>query len=319
MIKHYLYERKGIMLIIALACICYWGVLFFEKVEIDVIYYSTLIYLLMTFLLGLIDFYRYQNKIKKIKWLSEHLNTENFDLQSDDYAMKTLIKVISQLQNQQSENLQTYDNKKKDMVDFYAMWIHQVKTPIFALKLLSTQSEILSEVIKIEHYIEMVLNYIKLQERSSDLVLESIKVHELVHQVVKSFSQVFISKKLKLLLLMDEVELVSDKKWLKFALSQILSNALKYTNDGQITIILNKYSLSIQDTGIGIQPQDLPRIFEKGFSGERSLEKENASGIGLYLCKKSLDLIGHEIEVQSQLEEGSTFIIHLHQTQMMYE
>ncbi len=319
MIKNYLKDRRVLLYIVAVACISYCSVLYFEKVAIDVIYYSSLIFFMMSFLLGMIDFYHYQKQIQRIKWLAQHLNTEKFDFQCNDYMLRCLVDIIVSLQTQQDEYSEEYEMQKREMIDFYALWIHQVKTPIFALKLLSTKSAVLSEITKIEHYIEMVLNYIKLQDGSEDLVLDRVQVHQLVHQVVKSFSRVFIVKKLNINLHLDEVELVSDEKWLKFALSQILSNALKYTNDGEICITLTQDSLSIQDTGIGMQPQDIPRIFEKGFSGGRILEKENASGIGLYLCKKSLDLLGHEIEVKSQLGEGSSFEIIFHQIDTIYE
>ena len=146
------------------------------------------------------------------------------------------------------------------------------------------------ELFKIEQYVEMVLSYLRMEEMSSDLAFEEYQLDDIVRQAVRKYSQMFILKRIRLDFQPLQRAVLTDEKWLVFVVEQILSNALKYTKEGSISIYLTTYReklmLAIRDTGIGISREDLPRVFEKGFTGYNGRADKKSTGIGLYLCKR---------------------------------
>lgn len=205
--------------------------------------------------------------------------------------------------------------KYNDMVDYYTVWAHQIKTPIASMRLkLQTMDsddsrELLLNLGRIERYVEMVMNFLRLDSDDSDYVFRESNLDEIIRGSVKKFSGDFINKKLSLCYKPVEYRVLTDEKWFSFVVEQILSNAIKYTKEGSISIYMDGNELCIKDTGIGIDEKDLPRVFEKGYTGFNGRMEKKASGIGLFLVKKTCDRLGHNIKVESKLGEGSTFRI----------
>lgn len=168
----------------------------------------------------------------------------------------------------------------------------------------------------------MVLGYLKIEDRSSDLVFQHYLLSDLVKQAIRKYANQFIRKNIKLELAPMEVTVLTDEKWLVFVLEQLLSNALKYTNQGTISIYLDPHqpkTLIIQDSGIGIASEDLPRIFERGYTGYNGRMDKKATGIGLYLCQKILAKLSHQIKITSQINLGTKVMINLERNDTMYE
>jgi signal transduction histidine kinase len=169
------------------------------------------------------------------------------------------------------------------------------------------------ELFKIEQYVDMVMYYQRLESISSDFLFRKYDLYDIVKQTLKKYAILFINSKLSLDLQEFECFVVTDEKWLQFALGQIISNALKYTPRGGISIYLEKTSgnaqLVVRDTGIGIRPEDLPRIFERGYTGYNGRLDKKSTGIGLYLCKRTLDKLSHTIEVSSEVGKGTKVTI----------
>ena len=208
--------------------------------------------------------------------------------------------------------------KLREKEDFFALWAHQIKTPIAALKLLFEDAdpntyECKSELFKIETYVEMALNYLRFEEMSGDLVLEKCSLNSIVKQTVKKFSTVFICQHLSVELDNLDCEVLTDDKWFSFVLEQVLSNALKYTKEGGIKIFSRDTDegkeIVVSDSGVGIKSEDLPRVFEKGYTGYNGRVDKKASGIGLYLCKGVCNKLGHGIRIESELGKGTDVII----------
>ena len=278
---------------------------------------ETLIYTgSLCFLAGLIgnamDFINYRKSYKKLKFLEKNIINNREDLPKSldiriDYYHKIIEKLYRELENEIQKNKQ----KNTDMVDYYSMWVHQIKTPIAAMNFLLDNEEVdqknlQQELFKIERYVEMVLTYIRLDSTSSDYVITKINLDEVVKDSVKKYATIFINKKIKLNYVSHETMVISDKKWLSFAFEQILGNSVKYSSTGgEITIETYENRLVIEDKGIGIKEEDLPRIFEKGFTGFNGRYEKKSSGLGLYLCKKTLDKLGHHIEISSKVGEGT--------------
>ncbi|MDO5424163.1 MAG: sensor histidine kinase [Eubacteriales bacterium] len=239
-------------------------------------------------------------------------------LEDTDYQQ-----IIQALRREQTALENEMNEKYTDMVDYYTVWAHQIKTPIASMQL-SMQREdsdfsrrLSADLFRIEQYVEMVLMFLRLDSDSTDYVFEELDLDSLIRQTVKKFSGEFYRRKLSLIYEPVQVTVLTDEKWLAFVIEQVLSNALKYTHEGAITIeVEESKTLCIRDTGIGIAPEDLPRIFEKGYTGYNGRTDKRASGIGLYLCKRICKNLGHRIFVDSAVDEGTVVRICLQEEKL---
>ena len=219
----------------------------------------------------------------------------------------------------QQRALETRMNAQyQDMLDYYTLWAHQIKTPIASMRLSLQQEDtpkarqLLQELSRAEQYVGMVMVYLRLTDGGSDFVLRTCDLDAIVRQAVRRFAGEFITRKLKLCYEPLNAACVTDEKWLLFVVEQVLSNALKYTREGSITITMeHPKTLVIRDTGIGIAPEDLPRVFEMGYTGTNGRIDRHASGIGLYLCRRICQNLGHTITAQSAMGQGTTVYIGL--------
>ena len=200
-------------------------------------------------------------------------------------------------------------NRLQDMTDYYTLWAHQIKTPIAAMGLLLQEEprpELEGELLKIEQYVEMVLGYLRLGSDSTDYVFRNCRLDDLLRQAVRKYARLFILKKISLDFQETGRTVLTDGKWLSFVLEQLLSNAVKYTPPGGlIRVYGDGDTLVIADNGIGIQPEDLPRVFEKGFTGFNGREDKKSTGIGLYLCREVMDRLNHGISIVSRPGQGT--------------
>ena len=229
------------------------------------------------------------------------------DLVEDDYQ-QLLESVLLKSNSRAAEQA----GRWQDMVDYYTLWAHQVKTPLAAMGLILQQSgapearELKEQLFKTEQYVEMVLAYLRMDSDSTDFLIQPCSLDALVRQSVRKYASLFIRKDIHLTLEGLEETVVTDEKWLCFALEQVLSNAVKYTPPGgSIRISAREGRLTVADNGVGIPPEDLPRIFEKGFTGKNGRVDKRASGIGLYLTHRILRRLGHGLAVASRPGEGT--------------
>lgn len=213
-----------------------------------------------------------------------------------------------------------------DMTEYYTVWAHQIKTPIAAMRL-ALQNEdtplsrrLTGEVGRVEQYVQMALTYLRLGSDSSDYVIRSCALDNIVRPAVRRFAGEFIQRKIQLNYQMLNYTVITDEKWLGFVVEQVLSNALKYTPQGSVSIYMEPDGvLCIRDTGIGVAPEDLPRVFEKGYTGYNGRSHRKASGLGLYLCREILTRLGHSVSAESQVDHGTTIRIDLRQHKTIQE
>lgn len=243
------------------------------------------------------------------------------NLDDEDYQ-----KLIAHLQEQNLQLRAKTDRRYAGMVDYYTMWVHQIKTPIASMRLtLQNEDSDLSrnlqeELMRIEQYVEMVLVFLRLDTDSTDYLFRSYRLDDMVCASVKKFAGQFIRRKIALDYQPMEAQVLTDEKWLSFVIEQLLSNALKYTPKGNIRIWMEQpLTLCIQDTGIGIAPEDLPRVFEKGYTGCNGRADKSASGIGLYLCRRICKNLGHTLEIQSTPGIGTTARLHMERKKLEIE
>ena len=289
------------------------------NLEIEAIYYSVILCAFIGLIYVCINFINYYKKhIQLYKLQSEiSISLENLPspktLMEEDYT-----NLILNLNNEYKTYISKSDIAKSDMIDYYTMWVHQIKTPISAMKLLIQTSEseissdLSSELFKIEQYVEMVLSYIRLGSNENDFVLKEYDLDNMIRQAVRKYAPLFIRKKINLDFQPTNYKVLTDEKWLVFVIEQLLSNAIKYTNKGKISIYsLENKKLVIEDTGIGISKEDIPRIFDKGFTGYNGRTDKKATGLGLYLCKKILDKLSHKISIESEVGVKTKVILDL--------
>ena len=311
-LKSYLKKNIKVYILFVVFIAIFFIMFYLYNLPLEALIYTGSFCFLASVIASFSDFVNYRESYKKLKFLEKNILNDLEDLPKSldiriDYYHKIIEKLYEELEKLTQENRQ----KNTDMVDYYSMWVHQIKTPIAAMNFLLDNEEVdqknlQQELFKIERYVEMVLTYIRLDSTSSDYVITKINLDEVVKDSVKKYATIFINKKIKLNYVSHETMVISDKKWLSFAFEQILGNSVKYSRaDGEITIKTYENRLVIEDKGIGIKEEDLPRIFEKGFTGFNGRYEKKSSGLGLYLCKKTLDKLGHHIEISSKVGEGT--------------
>ena len=219
------------------------------------------------------------------------------------------------------------ESRYTDLIEYYTVWAHQIKTPIASMHLSLQEEdspfsrELTEELQSIEQYVDMVLCYLRLDSSSTDYLIRSCDLDAILRQAVRKFASQFIRRRIKLVYEPTGFSVLTDEKWLLFVLEQLLSNAIKYTKGGgTVSITMNEPGiLCISDTGIGIAPEDLPRIFEKGYTGYNGRGDKKASGIGLYLCRRICGNLRHRITARSALGNGTVICLDLNRTELERE
>ena len=237
--------------------------------------------------------------------------------------------LVEKLEERESELYQKKSeaqSKLRDLLDYYTLWVHQIKTPIAASRLLvaevsdrEVKQQLEQEIFKIDSYTNLVLQYLRLESFHDDLVFEKVQVGDLVKEVVRKYALFFIQKGLTVNLHDLDKIIVTDKKWLLVVIEQILSNSLKYTKEGGLEIYMEGQELCIKDTGIGIKNSDVLRVFERGFSGYNGRLTQQSSGLGLYLSKKISEELGHRIRIESEVGKGTTVRIKFAEVKLVIE
>ena len=269
--------------------------------------------------------YRRKRRILKLWETNFRYSGEMEKPKGEGCFEETYLRIIENLEQDQQREREAWQNEQKKDREYYTRWSHQIKTPIAATNLLLSEKNldvraVKRELFRIEQYADMALQYQRLEGESSDLVLEKVKLHKMVSQTLKKLSTIFVYKKLHVKLGDLEKEIVTDEKWMCFILEQILTNAAKYTEEGgTIEIWLEQEVLCIRDNGIGIQEEDLPRIFEWGYTGYNGRLDKKSTGIGLSLTKEAAGLLQIGISMESLVGRGTTVFLNLAQKRVCGE
>ena len=273
-----------------LVCIVFITISVLATLEIEYVFLGIEILGFILFIYLIVHWFQYQ-KLSDVKDDNERLLNENRNLKSEML------------------------NQKDDLNAYFLMWLHQIKTPMTVSKLLldkpddTTNTKLKMQLMYIEQYINMAMNYLKMIDHSTDMDITEVNLDDIIKNLLKKYSLLFIHNHISLEYQSNLTYVVSDSQWLTILIEQILSNALKYTENGKITIqyLEDKHALEIRDTGIGIRSEDIPKIFDRGYSGFNGRMNEKSSGLGLYLARKISERLNIQIEVESKLSKGSVF------------
>ena len=304
--KHWFY----LLLVLFLMLLCLFYV---YQMNVEPLLYGYLLILFFFFVFIGSDFYKYilghqqRSSIREENIVSA-LSIEDMTLAGQDYH-----ELLEKMDHARVEAIMENENQINETMDYFTMWIHQVKLPIAGMQLLLEEEQldrksIQSQLTRINQYTDMVLAYLRMYSKQSDFLFRDVDLDDLIRQSIRYFSTDFIARKIHLDFQPTNQSVLTDEKWLVFVVEQILSNAVKYTRQGGITVFLEETpepTLVIRDTGIGIAPEDLPRIFEKGFTGYNGRSHKRSTGIGLYLCRRILTRLSHDIRVESEPGRGT--------------
>lgn len=286
----YMKSQSIILFGYLLVCIVFITIFVLATLEIEYVFLGIEILGFILIIYLIVHWFQYQ-KFSDIKDENERLLNENKNLKSEML------------------------NQKDDLNAYFLMWLHQIKTPMTVSKLLlekpdeTTNTKLKMQLMYIEQYINMAMNYLKMIDYSTDMDITQVNLDDIIKNLLKKYSLLFIHNHISLEYQSNLTNVVSDSQWLTILIEQILSNALKYTENGKIAIqyLEDKHALEIRDTGIGIRSEDIPKIFDRGYSGFNGRMNEKSSGLGLYLARKISERLNIQIEVESKLSKGSIF------------
>ena len=323
----YLKQRRRIWIVGAVFCVIFAVSFLLYHLPIGAVIYPTLLCAALGILIMFFDFLRVKREHEALSSIRSMTDVIAESLPKIDGIKDEDYQQILHLLSEEHNHYCTQTNRKyADMIDYYTVWAHQIKTPIASMRLhlqnedSALSRKLTSDLHRIEQYVEMVLTFLRLNSESTDYVIKEYDLDKIIKSAVRKFSADFIGRKLSLVYEPVNTTVITDEKWLSFVIEQVLSNALKYTPAGSITITLeNEKTLRIRDTGIGIASEDLPRVFENGYTGYNGRADKKASGIGLYLCKRICNNLGHTIIARSIVDVGTTIDIDFTQTKLEVE
>ncbi|MBF1085401.1 MAG: sensor histidine kinase [Solobacterium sp.] len=286
----YMKSQSVILFGFLLVCIVFITISVLATIEMEYVFLGIEILGFILFIYLIVHWFQYQ-KLSDVKDDNEKLLNENKNLKSEML------------------------NQKDDLNAYFLMWLHQIKTPMTVSKLLlekpdeTTNTKLKMQLMYIEQYINMAMNYLKMIDHSTDMDITEVNLDDIIKNLLKKYSLLFIHNHISLEYQSNLTYVISDSQWLTILIEQILSNALKYTENGKIAIqyLEEKHALEIRDTGIGIRSEDIPKIFDRGYSGFNGRMNEKSSGLGLYLARKISERLNIQIEVESKLSKGSIF------------
>ncbi|SHI81504.1 hypothetical protein SAMN02745163_00780 [Clostridium cavendishii DSM 21758] len=316
------FKEKIIFIIINLIVVIFTAI-FLEALDFN--NYATLFICILNFLVST-SFYIYDYKIKnkyykkvyeKLNILDKKYLISELICEGDFLESQILYDILVQANKSMNDEIATFINDKREYKEYVEMWIHEIKSPIAAIKLIidnnknNVTSNILNEIERIENYIEQSLFYSKSDQVEKDYIISKFNIKDVINNVVIRNSNVLIEKRITVKLDNCDEFVWCDKKWIEFIMHQIISNSVKYTQSDSGKILFNcnnnngEVILDISDNGIGINEKALVNIFKKGFTGENGRSFKEATGFGLYLCKKLCDSMGLGISIKSKENEGT--------------
>ncbi len=305
----------------ALLCLC--GLLFalvlsLYDLPVEAVGYGAVLCLALVAVFTLVDFGRWRRSIRALEAISGQaalalsLLPEASGQKERDYQA-----LLAELNETRRSIASAADARARETVDYYTMWVHQIKTPIAAMRLMLQEDdtdrgrELAAELFRVERYVELVLSYLRLGGDATDYVIRQADLDPILRQAARKYAPLFIRGRVSLDMQETGLRALTDEKWLQLVVEQVLSNAVKYAPGGHVKIWGTADQLFIEDDGVGIAPEDLPRIFDRGFTGCNGRMDKRATGIGLYLCRQICRRLGHTIGVDSELGRGTRVTIGL--------
>jgi signal transduction histidine kinase len=308
----YFASRRALLFLFAFTIIIVRVLGYLANQDVVYVRYETALISFVFMCILLTDGVRYGRKRRSVEQVQERIELIPRELPEPIDALSADYDAVVRMLSEDCKRLRTTRRaESEEQREYYTLWVHQIKTPISAIRLLLAEQDderaalLRQELFKVEQYADLALKFVKLSDVASDLVIERCDLNEIAHAAVKKYSLLFVYRKLSVKIEPLATDVPSDSMWLGFMLGQLLSNAVKYTKTGGVRIYMDGGALVVEDTGIGIRREDLPRIFEKGYTGYNGRIDNRASGIGLYLVKRTANVLNIQVSVESELGIGT--------------
>lgn len=329
-ILDYIKNKKSFALFYFIIIMFIWAMVYFDSktnlFSYDVSY--VIVVLIIMFLIySVVDYFRQKTYYDKLNKAMEDVEMDwvNNLPEPKNFHEKKLNEALKKLYNESNMRIQKFSDKSNEDLEFTTAWVHEIKTPIAASRLIIENSidnpnemtlyNIEEEIDKVEEYVQKALYYSRINDFSKDYYIQNVRICNVIKECIKKESSSFINKNIKLIIENIDMEVSTDKKWLEFIIKQVVDNSLKYTSKcGNIKIyaedLEKEIILNIKDDGIGIKEEDIGRVFDKSFTGYNGRKTNNSTGIGLYLSQKLAKKLGHYITISSAFERGTKVTIH---------
>lgn len=283
-----------------------------------------------SFILGCYLFYHYYSRRQFYRRLNQPLETldESFQETEQTPISEALEALLKEQYKHYQTQIKKLESAQEEHLKFMDHWVHQMKTPLSVIELSAQNldepdsSNIREESDRMKSGLNTVLYMARLRSIEQDFHIKPVHLSKLVNEVNGEYKRFYIRNKVypKLQITMD-LTVESDEKWIYFMLTQLISNAVKYSAGKSNIILLSLYEkekeavLEVKDYGVGIPNSDVRRVFTPFFTGENGRKFRESTGMGLYLTKEAAERLGHRIEFDSTVGEGTTFRIIFSETQ----
>ena len=327
MLGKYIKLHRKVVVVYFLFALIFTALFAMWKLPVAPVLYGTALGMFAAVIIWFRDYMDFCRKHRELSSLVEEIKiTDSHFPRADGLIEHDYQAVLRSIYEDRQQITNQMNYQYRDMMEYYTTWVHQIKTPIAAMRLQlqgedsERSRELLEELQRIEQYVEMVLTYLRLDSGSTDYVLKNYDLDDIVRQAVRKYASQFIRKRIRLIYGSLSCQVLTDEKWLLFIIEQVLSNSIKYTKQGSVRITVTPDKvLKIADDGIGIAAEDLPRIFEKGFTGYNGRYNKKSTGLGLYLCKTAADRLSHKMSAESTPGKGTVISIDLHTDELKVE
>lgn len=277
----------------------------------------SIIILMLMFIVSTIfyDYYRkrsfYNNLVSNLNKLDKKYLIIEILKRPDFVDGKIFYDSLYEIDKSMYEEIETYKNSIDDYKEYIEMWIHEVKLPISSVALIlhnnkpDSNKKIKEQINRIENYVEQVLYFARSENSQKDYLIKKCNLEEIINSVIRKSKDSILLKHISIEKNDLDKSVLSDSKWIEFIINQIVSNSIKYSNEKDAKIKFNAKSikdtsvLEIIDNGIGISEKDMPKVFDKSFTGENGRKNISSTGMGLYLSKKLCKRLGHDIKIES--------------------
>lgn len=314
----YLKEKIWLLVLLGLCTGLFAAVLWLYSLPAEAAWYGGGLCLAAVLAFGLVDFALWARKVRALEALRGRAALALDQLPEPSGLKEEACRaLLLELDETRRAVTSAADARAREAGDYYTMWVHQIKTPIAAMGLMLQEDptqrgrELEAELFRVERYVELALSYLRLGGSSTDYLIREQPLAPILRQAARKYAPLFIRGRVSLELRETDLRVLTDEKWLQLVVEQVLSNAVKYAPGGQVTVRTEGSWLLVEDNGVGIAPEDLPRIFDQGFTGCNGRMEKRSTGIGLYLCRQICHRLGHTIAVDSEPGRGTRVTIGL--------
>lgn len=262
------------------------------------------------------EFINIVDKLDKKYLVIEMLNPPNFQ------EGEILYNKLYEINKSMLENIKNYEISMNDFKDYIEMWIHEVKIPLSSLVLMihnnknNISSKMVDQVNRLDNYVDQVLFYVRAENAEKDYLIKKTYLNKVINKIALKNKDYILENNIDFNVLNCEKKVLTDSKWLEFIIDQIINNSIKYKREIASSFIKiyteennEELRLIIYDNGIGIDAKDLPRVFDKTYTGTNGRLKSKSTGMGLYIAKNLCEKLGHKIAIESKVNEYTKVII----------